>query len=208
MTAADAQPKQGIISARKGHTVHLQQGQRLRLINTHGTQVIDLWALNAHDLKERMSMEHSRAYLNKLYPSTNDTFVTNRRSPILTISADTTNGTHDMLMPSCDIHRYQKQYGVEGYHDNCSDNLRNELVALGEEWTEHVWSPFNAFMNIKVKGGNDLSWEKTAVDKGQYVEFRAEMDLVMIFSACPNDVMPINGGVSRDAEYVILDGKD
>jgi uncharacterized protein YcgI (DUF1989 family) len=163
-----------------------------------------MWALSASDHNERMSMEHSRAYLNKLYPSVNDTFVTNRRSPILTITKDTTSGKHDMLMPSCDIHRYQKQYGVEGYHDNCSDNVRNELKKSGISDVEHVWSPFNVFMDITVTGGNELSWEKTMLEPGQYVEFRAEMDLIMIFSACPNDVMPINGGVSRDAEYQVF----
>ncbi|KAF4986486.1 hypothetical protein FDECE_15928 [Fusarium decemcellulare] len=193
------------IPARKGKGIRLRKGQYIRLFNTHGTQVVDAWAFNAHDVRERMSMEHTRAYLNKICPAINDTFVTNRRSPILTIAEDTTPGNHDTLMPACDIHRYRKQYGLEGYHDNCIDNLRHALASLGEEIEEYPPGPFNVFMNIPVREGNTLSWEAPTTTAGQYVTFKAEMELIIVFSACPNDVMPINGNESKDAHFQILD---
>jgi len=180
----------------------MRQGQSIRLINTYGTQVIDTWAFNAENLREKMSMEHTRAFLNKVYPIVNDTFFTNQRSPILTILEDTTPGNHDMLMPACDVHRYAKQYGLE-YHDNCTDNLRNTLGVLGEEGEEYSPSPFNVFMNIPIRVNGSLSWEAPTTEAGQYVTFRAEMDLIIVFSACPNDVMPINGNNSRDAHFLV-----
>lgn len=183
----------------------MTKGQCIRLINTYGTQVVDTWAFNAHSLGERMSMGHTRAHLDKIVPTVNDTFVTNRRSPILTILEDTTPGNHDMLMPACDVHRYAKQYCLKDYHENCTDNLRDALRDLGEEGEEYSPSPFNVFMNIPLKDGNFLSWEAPTTEAGQYITFRAEMDLVIVFSACPNDVLPINGNMSRDAHFLILE---
>lgn len=194
-----------VIPARKGKAARVSKGQLIRLINTSGSQVVDTWAFNAHNLRERMSMEHTRACLNKILPAVNDSFVTNRRSPILTVVEDTTPGNHDTLMSACDIHRYTKEFSLQEYHDNCTDNLRDALIALGEEGDEYSPSPFNVFMNIPVKDGNLLSWDPPTTRAGQYITFRAEMDLIIAFSACPNDVLPINGKDSKDAHFQILD---
>jgi uncharacterized protein YcgI (DUF1989 family) len=183
----------------------MSKNQCIRLINTSGTQVVDTWAFNAHNIGERMSMEHTRASINKIFPTVNDTFVTNQRSPILTILEDTTPGNHDMLMPACDSYRYNKQYCLKEYHDNCTDNLRNALKSLGEEGEEYSPSPFNAFMNIPLNDKNSLSWEAPTTEAGQYIAFRAEMDLIIVFSACPNDVLPINGHRSREAHFLIYE---
>ncbi|MBV9814163.1 MAG: DUF1989 domain-containing protein, partial [Alphaproteobacteria bacterium] len=48
------------IPARQGKAVRLRKGQRVKIINTKGQQVVDTWAFNADDLRELMSMEHSR----------------------------------------------------------------------------------------------------------------------------------------------------
>ena len=79
------------------------------------------------------------------------------------------------------------------------------MIALGEEGDEYSPSPFNVFMNIPVKDGNLLSWDPPTTRAGQYITFRAEMDLIIAFSACPNDVLPINGKDSKDAHFQILD---
>ncbi len=46
------------IPARSGKAVALKAGQNLRIVNTHGHQVVDTWVFNAHDLNEFLSMEH------------------------------------------------------------------------------------------------------------------------------------------------------
>jgi uncharacterized protein YcgI (DUF1989 family) len=191
------------IPARQGKAAHVPKGKHIRLINTHGSQVVDTWAFNAHQLSEHMSMEHTRAHLDKILPSIGDSFVTNTRSPILTIIDDTTPGNHDTLMAACDSHRYVKQFHLSEYHDNCTDNLSAALVLLGLPPREFSPSPFNIFMNIPVSG-NTLSWEAPTTSKGQWITFRAEMDCIVAFSACPNDCLPINGGTSMDAHFQIF----
>ena len=104
-------------------------GQRIRVINTHGSQVVDTWAFSARDATEWMSMEASRAWFLRLAAAAGDTFVTNQRRPILTLVEDTSGGAHDTLIAPCDAPRY-RLLGVEGHHDNCRDNLHAALAAL------------------------------------------------------------------------------
>ena len=179
------------IPARKGKAAFVAKGQIIRVINTHGQQVVDTWAFNRADLTEFMSMEHSRAGLLKIIPAPGDTMLSNHRRPIVTFVEDNSGGIHDTLMAACDRYRYEG-LGVEGFHDSCTDNLAAALRALGLEPPETP-SPLNLFMNIPVARGNALSFEPAIAPPGSHVSLRAEMDLVIAFSACPQDIIPING---------------
>jgi len=94
------------IPARRGKAVRLSKGQRIKVINTKGQQVVDTWAFNAEDLHEFMSMEHSRVAIDRIIPGVGDALVTNRRRPILTLVEDTSGGIHDTLFAACDRWRY------------------------------------------------------------------------------------------------------
>ena len=192
-----------LIPARKGAAARIKKGQVLKVINTHGSQVVDFWAFNAADLGECMSMEHTRAAILRVIPRVGDTLVTNRRRPILSVVADTSPGIHDTLIASCDVYRYQ-QLGCEGHHDNCTDNLGDALKALGLKRVVHP-CPFNLFMNIPVRGGVAVSFEPPVTRPGDSISFRAEMDAVVAFSACPQDMIPINGAdcVIHDAHFEV-----
>jgi uncharacterized protein len=89
--------------------------------------------------------------------------------------------------------------GVTGYHDNCRDNLNTALQELGI--TVPATPPsLNLFMNIPWMADGRLSWGEPASTPGSYAVFRAEMDLVIAFSACPQDILPINGRTGRTTE--------
>jgi uncharacterized protein YcgI (DUF1989 family) len=183
--------KRYIVPARCGVAVRLAKGQRLAVINTHGTQVGDFWAFNAEDLDEYMSMEHVRVDLRSIFPKAGDRLVTNRRRAILTVDEDTSPGVHDTVMAACDIDRYV-QLGCRGYHDNCTDNLRLALIAIGER-APAIPAPFNLWMNIPVAPDGTCSFLPTVSAPGDRTVFRAAMDCIAVLSACPMDVVPING---------------
>ncbi len=191
------------IPARKGLAVRVAKGGTFTVINTHGTQVVDSWAFNADDMTEFMSMEHSRAGFRRLVSQIGDCYLTNRRRPILTVTDDTSPGRHDTLIAACDTYRYQA-LGHRGHHDNCTDNLRDALAALGLK-TPETPSPLNLFMNIPWELDGALFWREPMSQPGDGITFRAEMDLVAVFSACPMDLLPINGKdcIIRDAEVVL-----
>jgi uncharacterized protein len=179
------------IPARKGRAAHVKKGQLIRVINTHGEQVVDTWAFAASDLNEFMSMEHSRAHILKIIPQVGDTMLTNKRRPVLTFVEDTAGAVHDTLMAACDRYRYEL-LGCAEYHDNCTDNLHEALHQLGLHAPETP-SPLNLFMNVPVQQNGRLTFDPPVSSKGSSVTLRAEMDLVIAFSACPQDIIPVNG---------------
>jgi uncharacterized protein YcgI (DUF1989 family) len=191
------------IPARRGKAAYVPSGAVIRVINTHGQQVVDTWAFNRGDLAEFMSMEHTRSWLRRLMARVGDSYVTNRRRPILTVLEDNSGGIHDTLLAACDRYRYE-QLGCTHYHDNCTDNLRAALAALGLTAPE-VPSPLNLFMNIPWAEDGALALEPPKSTAGSYVRLRAEMDLVVAFSACPMDLLPINGveGKPTEAHFVV-----
>ena len=196
------------IPAGHGRAMKLQAGQSVRLVNTHGTQVVDCWAWNAADLSEHMSMEASRVWSQRLNPIVGDSFVTTSRRPILTVVEDTSPGVHDTFMAACDCHRY-RLLGVEGHHRNCLDNMHEALAELGLEAPVPILASFNIFMNIAVQpDGRSLLTGPTPCRPGDSIVLRAEMDCIVAFSACPQDIVPIQGGganTPRDAHFSILD---
>jgi uncharacterized protein len=187
------------IPARRGQAAIVAAGQVVTVINTHGEQVVDTWAFNRADLGEFMSNEHTRAHSLHLIPRPGDVLRTNRRRPIMTLLEDTSGGIHDTLIAACDKHRYAF-LGFEGYHDNCTDNLFAGMQALGLVPPE-VPSPLNLFMNIPWSADGVLSFEAPPRPlPGGHVRLRAEMDLVIAFSACPQDILPINGKAGKPVE--------
>ena len=179
------------IPARRGKAVTLNQGQSVRVVNTHGQQVVDTWAFRRDDLAEFMSMEHSRTSTGRIIPRVGQSMTTNRRRPILSLVEDTSGGIHDTLLAACDRYRYEL-LGCEGYHDNCTDNLAAALAEFGLTPPETP-SPWNLFMNIPVAPDGSVSFEPPVSRPGDYLTLRAEMDCIVVFSACPQDMVPING---------------
>jgi uncharacterized protein YcgI (DUF1989 family) len=192
------------IPARRGKAQRIREGQVIKVINTRVQQVVDTWAFNAQDLTEFMSMEHSRAAMEKIIPEVGDVFVTNRRRPILQVIEDTTPGIHDTLIAACDRYRYEL-LGCAEYHDNCTDNLAAAMKALGESAPETP-SPLNLFMNIPVTDGRHIAFQPPVCRQGDYIAFRARMDLIVAFSACPQDLLPINGlaRTPTEAHFTVL----
>lgn len=200
----NGQPRAGVlyeVPARQGRAARLCAGDLIRIVNTHGTQVCDTWAFNNDDMTEFMSMEHARAWIDRLIPIVGDVLVTNRRRPILTLLADTSVGVHDTLIAPCDLDRY-RTLGVEGYHDNCADNLRMSLTAIGRR-TSEVPCALNLWMNIPVDSNYAIKWLPTVSKPMEYVELRAEMDCIVVMSACPQDIVPINDQSPRPVHFVV-----
>jgi uncharacterized protein len=149
-------------------------------------------------------MEHSRAGMKRLSPRVGDQMLTNKRRPILTLVEDTWGGPHDTLMAACDVYRYQG-LGCEGHHDNCTENLAEALRQFGATATKTP-CPLNLFMNVPWGAHGDLSFETPTTKPGDHVILRAEMDCIVVFSACPQDMIPINGAacIPKDAQFEIL----
>lgn len=212
------------VPARSGVAVALKQKQRIKVINTHGNQVIDFWALHFASQDDHqatptyLSMSHSRGATLHLSPLVGDTLVTNTRAPLLKLVEDTTTGVHDTLIAACDSERY-RQLGAAG-HANCADNFFTAINPWGVERKtpcETPPDPLNLFMNIPViardgqgqshegnrTAGGEIRFEAPLSEKGQWVVFEALEDVVVVMSACPQDLVRVNNGEPTEAHFEI-----
>ena len=202
----DGTPELGrryVVPARQGRAVLVKKGQSIRIGNPLGQQVCDAWAFNADNTNEYLSWPHARAWIDKTVPSVGDVLVTNRRRPILTLTEDTSPGVHDTLVAACDIFRYHS-LGATEYHDNCSDNLRMAMSAIGQQVAD-IPQPFNIWMNVPVDDANTISWLSPVSNTDDSVVLRAEMDTFVVMSACPQDLVPVNGAnmVPSDLDFTV-----
>jgi uncharacterized protein len=194
------------VAARTGHAVKVARGQALKIINTHGHQVVDFWAFDANKLDTYLSMQHTRATLSRLTPRAGDILVDNWREPMLAFESDSSPGVHDTVIPPCDRARYVK-LGCPEDHASCANNLHLALASLGLSVAECPAS-FNLWMNIPVLINGDLEWRETVSKAGDSVVFRALIDCVMVMSACPQDIIRINAGRPVSAHYAVLEARD
>jgi uncharacterized protein YcgI (DUF1989 family) len=180
-------------------------------------------AMNAPDAPamEFLSLPHSRASTQHMVPKVNDLFVSNLREPMLTLVEDTSSGAHDTLMAACDPARY-RQLGVDHWeeHGSCAENLVLALKELNERaglkgakgvgadvTINNVPAPLNLFMNVPWSDDGDISFKAPKTKSGEYVRLRAERDVVIVMSSCPQDVTDINNKKIQDAHFLVEGGE-
>jgi uncharacterized protein YcgI (DUF1989 family) len=179
------------IPARRGAATQLKAGQSITIINTYGGQVVDFWAFSTDGSGEHMSMPHSVVTLGRIKPDLGDILVSDLRMPVMRLADDTSPGVHCMLFAACDPARY-RLLGCSTPHDNCADNLRAAVESYGVV-LHYIPTPLNLFMNTKLDEHKLMRIEAPEAKAGDSVTFEALVDCVVAMSACPQDLVPVNG---------------
>ena len=154
-----------LVPAREARAVQVPTGGSFRVVEVEGGQVADLFVFVAGDVGEYASAEHTRIWVNRLFPRVGEAFVTNRRRPILWFEADDSPGVHDMLCAACDPTRY-RLLGVEGWHPSCQENLQRVMAGLGHDRIE-VPQPINLFMAVRVEPDGSFTWGPSPAGAGE-----------------------------------------
>lgn len=190
-----------IIPAGHGKAFRLESGDRIRVGLSEGPQVADMFAFALPDLTETLSTEHTRSCIERLTPRVGESFHSNRRRPMLALVADTSPGTHDLLLSACDQERYTL-LGHPAPHRNCAANLAEALGKLGLLAPE-VPSPVNLFERVTIGPDGTLAIEPPRAVRGDAVTLQALMRLVLVISACPMDIAPTNGADRRPKPILV-----
>jgi uncharacterized protein YcgI (DUF1989 family) len=165
-----------------GTAFTMSRGERLRVIDPSGEQVADLVAFVKDDSREWLSSGRTIDYNNTLYLTTGHVLYSNRSTPMFTIIADTV-GRHDFLFTPCSPETFSLIYGYQGPHPSCFENLASSLQPFGVP-PDSIPTTFNIFMNVEVLPGGELKIAPPRSKPGDYIELRAEADLVVGLTAC------------------------
>ncbi|WP_102960084.1 DUF1989 domain-containing protein [Mangrovicella endophytica] len=191
MSSTPAAAGEVLLPAAHGVALGVAAGTLVKVTNPYGTQAIDFWVYNAADHSEFLSMDNLRS-VNSVVAANRDTrLVSTRRRTLVTIVEDTSSGNHDTLLCPCNAAIYA-EHGCEGYHRSCSDNHHEALGALGIT-VPTTPAALNLFMSVRVEPDGTITRLLPSSRPGSHILLRAEMDIVMVFSNCPQDVTTING---------------
>jgi uncharacterized protein YcgI (DUF1989 family) len=191
-----------IIPPQSGTSFLLKQGQLLKVICPAGEQVSDLVAYNSKDFGEVISNGKTLDYEETIYLGKGNTFYSNKSNKMLEIIEDTC-GVHDFLLAPCCSNTFKIIYGFEGKHPSCRANLYNSLKEYIPS-EESIPTAFNIFMNVNVSSEGRIKVLPPAVKPGDYIVFKAHMDLRIGLTACSAEQS--NNFSFKPIEYEVIPG--
>ena len=184
------------VPARAPYSATLKAGQTIRIIDLESQQAVDALFYNPHDLSERYSAQDTLAAQvlqgGKFYLGTGAALRSNEGRKMLTLVADTC-GFHDTNAGACSCEANTVRFGHETrFMHACRENFLTELGKYGMGKRDLV-SNVNFFMNVPIRPDGELTVDDGVSEPGGYVELRAEMDVLVLISNCPQVNNPCNG---------------
>ncbi len=189
------------IMPRSGAAFPLARGQLLTVVDPLGTQVSDLLAFSASDVREVISNGRTFDYEETLRLTRGNRIWSNRSRVLLTIEEDSV-GCHDFLLTPCSVDTFRHFYPDKPEHRGCFGNLAEALAPYGVS-SDDIPVAFNCFMNVPVDSTGGISVLPPPSRAGDSVSFRAEQDLVIGLTAC--SAYASNGGTFKPIDYRIDD---
>jgi urea carboxylase-associated protein 1 len=183
----------------------VRTGQTIRLVDLEGNQAADTLFYHQHDIAERYSAVDTMRAQNNIYLSTGTRLISTEGRPMLEIVADTV-GRHDTLGGACSSESNTVRYDLEKRHmHSCRDSwmlavtLHDQHGLTRRDITHNI----NFFMNVPVTENGGLEFADGLSFPGKYVELRAEMDVLVLISNCPQLNNPCNGYNPTPIEILI-----
>ena len=174
------------------HTV--KKGQTVRLLDLEGNQAADTLFYSAADPAERYSaMDTIREQAN-VYLTAGSVLMSNRINPLLEIVADTC-GRHDTLGGACATESNTVRYDLE---KRCMHACRDSWMLAVNQHPEFdlgkrdITHNINFFMNVPVEADGSLGIVDGISAPGLTVDLRADMDVTVVVSNCPQINNPCN----------------
>lgn len=191
------------IPPQSGTAFRLRAGEILRIYDPMGEQVADLFAFKDGEHACSLSSGRSIDYASKIYLSTGDTLYSNDSRAMFRILEDQV-GRHDFLLTPCSQEMFEILYKHQGHHPSCFENLHCALAPHGVR-PEQIGTTFNVFMNVVVEPDGRVVVKAPTSRAGQYIELRAEMDLVCGLTSCSAENS--NNGSFKPIDYEIIAGR-
>lgn len=187
------------ISPQTGAAFKIKKGQHLKVMDPQGQQVSDMVLFNAEDVREKISSGKTLDFEESILISKGNHLWSNRSNKMMKILEDT-NGRNDFLLAPCSPETFQIMYNNHNYHPSCFENLYTNLAQFNIE-PDEVPTAFNIFMNVQFAADGKLKVLPPLSKSGDYVVFKAEMDLIVALTACSAE--DSNGGSFKPIHYEV-----
>jgi hypothetical protein len=195
-----------LVPARAPYSAVLKAGQIMRIIDLKSQQAVDALFYNATDTTERYSAQDTLAAQaakgGRYDLTTGSALLSNEGRIMLKIIADTC-GFHDTCAGACSCEANTVRFGHETrFMHSCRENFITELAKHGMSKRDLV-SNVNFFMNVPIRPDGELTVDDGVSAPGGYVELRAEMDVLVLISNCPQVNNPCNGFTPTPIQIII-----
>jgi urea carboxylase-associated protein 1 len=181
-----------VVAARAPWLHTVKAGQTLRIVDLEGNQAVDFLAYSAADDAERYSAQDTIAAQGNVFLREGSVLLSNEGAPMMTVTA-TAVAYHDTIGGACSCESNTLRYGhhTKAQHA-CVENFLTANARHGRGKRDMV-SNVNWFMNVPVEADGALGIVDGISAPGLYVDLRAEMDVVVVVSNCPQINNPCNG---------------
>lgn len=181
-----------VVPARAPWLHMVKKGQTLRIVDLEGNQAVDFLVYNAHDDAERYSAQDTIAAQGNIFLREGSVLRSNEGAAMMTVLS-TAVAYHDTIGGACSCESNTLRYGhhTKAQHA-CVDNFLTANAREGRGKRDMV-SNVNFFMNVPVEGDGALGIVDGISAPGLYVDLRAEMDVSVVVSNCPQINNPCNG---------------
>lgn len=185
----------------------VRKGQTFRILDLMGNQAADTLFYSAADPSERYSATDTIRAQSAVYLTAGTVLMSSEGRPMLTITADTC-GRHDTLGGACATESNTVRYALEKKHMHACRDSWMRAVAEHPEYgltKRDITHNINFFMNVPVTPEGGLRFEDGVSGPGKYVEMKAEMDVIVLISNCPQLNNPCNGWNPTPIDLLIWD---
>jgi uncharacterized protein len=195
------------IAAEAPFSTVVKRGQILRIEDTFGQQAIDTLFYNADDFSERYSSQDTMREQGAAYISTGTKILSSEGRVMATMTADTC-GRHDTSAGACSCESNTVRFGhYTKYLHACRDNFVLEVSKHGMSKRDVV-ANINFFMNVPIEPSGEMTIVDGISAPGDYVELKAEMDVLLVISNCPQINNPCNGFDPTPVRVLVWEGED
>jgi urea carboxylase-associated protein 1 len=194
-----------VVPAKGVTAFEVSKGQVVRVEDIEGQQAVDLICYNLHDLAEKFWAAHTAKLNGTIYITTGHILYSDMANPMMTVIEDTV-GTNDIICGSCSHALDVLRYGEEkASPKGCMDLFEDGIRPWGLE-RKDVPMCFNIFLDYPVEEGGKVATNlKDAVSKpGDHIDLRAEMDLLVVVTACPQENNPCCGWHSTPIRVAVF----
>ncbi len=192
-----------VVPARAPWSARLSKGQSVRFIDLEGRQAIDLlcFGVAPHEGQvERYHMPNTIKIPKNIFVGKGSVLYSQFARPMMTVTADSCGG-HDTIFGCCSFACDELRYGRHNA-ECCQRNFEREMARHGIG-PEHVVANLNLFMNVPVGADGAAEILDGQSKPGDYVDLRAEMDLIVVISNCPQELNPAAGGGPTPVRAVV-----